>query len=231
MNKKKTLWTTLTCAALILAVAISWRWIGDPMVRFVQDPQAFRVWVEKSGPLGWLAYVGMCIVQVILAFIPGEPFEIAGGYAFGWLGGSILCILGATLGSAVSFSIVKRFGHRAAHFLASRERIQHLSFLQDEHKLHRIIFLLFFLPGTPKDILTYCAALTPMTTGRFLLIASLARIPSVISSALGGHALGTQKYLYAAIVFGVTLLISLLGLWVYKKITAHRSSRRKTPAL
>ena len=66
MNKKKTLWTVLACTALLVAVVISWRWIGDPMVRFVQDPQAFRAWVEKSGPWGWLAYVGMCMVQVIL---------------------------------------------------------------------------------------------------------------------------------------------------------------------
>ena len=227
IERKTVLRVLLIVLAVAAALAVSWKWISEPLVGFVKNPEAFQAWVSDKGVWGMAAYVGMCMLQVIIAIIPGEPFEIAGGYAFGWLGGTLLAILGATVGSAATFSFVKRFGKRAANFLSSREKVQKLAFLQDEKKLHLITFILFFLPGTPKDLLTYCAALTPMRLGEFLLISALARVPSVITSTIGGHALVRREYLFAVIVFAVTFLVSGLGLWLYNRYTARRA--KNTP--
>lgn len=75
-----------------------------------------------------------------------------------------------------------------------------------------------FIPGTPKDILTYCAGLTDMPLGTWLLISTIARIPSVVTSTIGGNALGLQDYWFALAVFGVTLALSLGGWLLYRRM-------------
>ena len=75
-------------------------------------------------------------------------------------------------------------------------------------------------PGTPKDLLTYCAGLTTLPITTWMLICSVGRIPSVITSTLGGHALSEGNYVYAAIVFGVTALLCGGGLWLYARMQA-----------
>ena len=76
----------LCIAAVIIAVAVSalvFVFVGIPVIRFISEPEKFRAWVESRGFGGKIAFVGVVILQVIVALIPGEPFEIAAGYAFG----------------------------------------------------------------------------------------------------------------------------------------------------
>ena len=52
-----------------------------------------------------------------------------------------------------------------------------------------LTFVLMTIPGTPKDLLTYFVGLTDMKLGTFLLISLVGRLPSVLSSTVGGHLL------------------------------------------
>ena len=88
--------------------------------------------------------------------------------------------------------------------------------------MYYLIFILFFIPGTPKDLLTYVAGLTQIKLFPYILITSIAKIPSVITSTIGGDAFGEKKYLYAFIVFVLTGLISIVGLIIYNKITKKK---------
>lgn len=72
------------------------------------------------------------------------------------------------------------------------------------------------MPGTPKDLLCYFAGLTDIRWGIWLLLCSVGRLPSVLTSTVGGSALGSRSYLFAALVFGGTLLLSLVGLLIYR---------------
>jgi len=194
--------------------------VGTPMLRFIQNPYAFRMWVDNHGVWGRLAFVGMMTAQVIIAFIPGEPLEIAAGYAFGFWEGTLLCLVGTFLGSLAVFLFVRNWGIRVVEVFFPRERILSLKFLQDAKKRDIITFLLFFIPGTPKDVLTYCIGLTDMPLSTWLFIGTVARIPSVATSTIGGNALGLQDYWFALLVFGITLAISFCGWIVYRKVSA-----------
>lgn len=99
---------------------------------------------------------------MIIAIVPGEPLEIGAGYAFGAVEGTLLCILGTTLSSVLIFLVVKKFGMRVVTLFVSEEKIRSFTFLQNTRRLNLIAFLLFFIPGTPKDVLTYVVGLTPM---------------------------------------------------------------------
>ena len=206
---------------ILLFLAVAW-FVGRPMVRFVQKPELFREWVDAHGIWGNLAFLGMMFLQVVVAVIPGEPLEIGAGYAFGFLEGTLLCLLGIFLGSAVVFLLVRRFGMHLVEVFFDREKIHSLKFLQQSKKRDLLIFLVMFIPGTPKDLLSYFAGLTDIKLGRWLLITTVARLPSVITSTVGGNAVGEQNYLFAVLVFAGTLVVSGLGLWIYQRISKRK---------
>ena len=208
---------------LLLFLAAAW-FIGRPMVRFVQAPELFRAWVNDHGIWGALTFLGMMFLQVVIAIIPGEPLEIGAGYAFGFWEGTALCLLGIFLGSAVVFLLVRRFGTHLVEVFFDREKIHSLKFLQESKKRDLLIFLVMFIPGTPKDLLSYFAGLTDIRLGRWLLITTVARIPSVVTSTAGGNAVGEKNYLFAVFVFAGTLVASALGLWVYRKFSSRRKN-------
>ncbi len=213
--KKKSLFLM---AGFVLVSVLAIVLIAPPMLEFFKKPEQVRAWVEEKGMVGRVAYVGMVAVQVVIALIPGEPLEIAAGYVFGTLEGTILCLLGTTIGSIIVFLFVKTWGMKAIEPFFSKEQIEKIPILNNPQKLELLTFILFFIPGTPKDILTWAAGLTPIQFHHWMLITIVARFPSIITSTIGGDALGTKEYEFAIIVFLATLAISLVGVLIYKKI-------------
>ena len=178
--------------------------------------------MDGHGIWGRLAFLGMMLLQVFVAIIPGEPLEIGAGYAFGAVEGTMLCILGAGIGSALVFFFVRRFGVKAVEVFIPREKIQSVRFLNDPKRLYPLITIAFLLPGTPKDVLCYCAGLTPIRFRHFLWISSICRLPSVVTSVLGGNALGSGNWQAAIWIFLATMAVSLIGLLIYKRISRFR---------
>ena len=224
-KRKKVLTILSIIAFLLFCAAVGW-FIGRPMVRFAQEPEQFRRWVEGYGFWGGLIYAGMVFLQVLVALIPGEPLEICGGYAFGAVKGSILCLAGAVAGSVLVFALVRRYGRAAVELFFSREKVEKLSFLHSSPKRDFLFWLIFMMPGTPKDLLCYFAGLTDLTWRKWLLICSVGRLPAIITSALGGGALGTEDYTGAVWVFAATVALSLLGAGIYR-LTIARHGKSK----
>ena len=218
-GRKKKIWFALGLLTLLAVVsAAAWEFVGAPLVGFISNPDAFRSWVEDQGWYSRLVFVGMVVFQVILAFIPGEPFEIAAGYAFGALEGTILSIAGATMGSIITFSLVRRFGMKLVRVFFSEEKINSVKFLKTSNARNMLFLVIYMIPGTPKDLLGYFAGLTDIPFPVFCLVCTLGRLPSVVTSTLGGSALGTKRYGAAILVFAFTFAISALGLMVYNAI-------------
>jgi uncharacterized membrane protein YdjX (TVP38/TMEM64 family) len=223
-KRKRLIYTACIVIFLTLSVLIC-VFVGRPFLKFISEPENFRLWVDSHGIWGWLAFVGVMILQVVVAIIPGEPLELAAGYAFGFWEGTLLCLIGSVAGGILVFLIVRRWGVKVVEIFFSTEKIQSLKFLQDERKLDILIFFLFFIPGTPKDVLTYFVGLTKIRFPTWLLISTIARIPSIVTSTISGDALGLQDYQFAIIAFGVTLVISVLGLLIYNRICSRRQQR------
>lgn len=221
-HKKIVGWISLGIFVLF-SLLIVW-FIGRPMVRFVSQPDLFRDWVNAHGIWGRLAFVGMMVLQVVVAVIPGEPLEIGAGYAFGALEGTLLCVLGAVIGSVLVFALVRTWGAKLLEVFFPLERIQSLKFLQNTRRLNLLVFIVFFIPGTPKDLLCYVVGLTKMKLSMWIAITAVARIPSIVTSTMGGDALGMGNYQFAVIVFAVTFLVSGAGVLIYNHICkAHQA--------
>ncbi len=183
---------------------------------------AFSELVKESGFFGWLIALGVQLLQIFLAFIPGEPIEILLGVLFGpWLG-TFTCLFGIFIGTLTIYFLVKRLGVKFVKRTVGDKDITKYKFLSDPTKIELTVFILFFIPGTPKDALTYIAPLAPIAGWKYLLIATFARIPSVITSTILGDSIKNGDYTLAVIVFAVTALISVAGfvlgsLYVKKK--------------
>lgn len=220
-NKKR--WSIVALAAVLVILILMWKFIGDPLIGFISDPAGFRAWVEQQGLLSRVCFVGMVIFQVIVAIIPGEPFEIAAGYAFGAVEGTILSIVGAAIGSIITFWLVRLFGMRLVRVFFSEEKINSIRFLKTSSSRNYLFLIVYMIPGTPKDLLGYFAGLTGLPFPLFCLICTLGRFPSVITSTVGGNALGTKSYGSAALVFAVTMLVSALGVFIYNRICSRHA--------
>ena len=226
LTQKQKKGIAIACIVLfvLLSAAICW-FIGKPMIKFVSEPEAFRQWIDERGIWGQAAFLGMMILQVFVAVIPGEPLEICAGYAFGMWEGTLLCLIGTVVGSTFVFLFVRKFGVKAVELFFRKEKIQSLKFLQKSAKRDFLVFFIYFIPGTPKDLLCYVVGLTDMKLSTMLLITTIARIPSVITSTIGGNALGVQDYLFAIIAFAGTLIISGIGILIYKRICAVHQNK------
>ena len=209
---------------LVLFVLVAW-YAGRPLVAFASEPERFQQWVDSQGLLAPVLFMGMVILQVVVAVIPGEPLEIAAGYAFGALEGTVLCVLGTMIGGVLVFLLVRRFGAQAVEVFFDLEKFRSLRFFQDRRRLTFWVFLVFFLPGTPKDVLCYFVGLTDMRLRTWILVSAVARIPSIITSTVGGSALGMGEYAFAAIAFLAALAISGLGLLAYRAICRFHERR------
>lgn len=218
---KKALGLLAVLVFILFSAAVGW-FIGRPMIKLVGEPEQFRDWVDGHGIWGRLIFIGMMVLQVICALIPGEPFEIGAGYAFGAIEGTALCLIGITLGCLVVFLFVRRYGVRLVEVFFSREKIDSVRFLQNTRRLELLIFIVNAIPGTPKDLLSYFVALTKIKLSTWLLIVVVSRIPSVVTSTVGGSALGMENYIFAIVTFAVTLVVSGIGVLIYNRIRRGR---------
>ena len=226
LKQKKVLSVIVILLFVGFCAAVTW-FIGRPMIRFVEEPEKFRSWVDAHGILGKICFIGMTAFQVIIAFVPGEPLEIGAGYAFGAFEGTVLTVIGTVLGSITVYFLVKRWGIRLCEVFFPREKLMNLRFLKSKKSREILSFIIFFLPGTPKDLVTYFLGLTDISFTYVLFLSGIARLPSIITSTLGGDALGGKKYAVALIVFGVTAVVSSAGIYVYNKITAKRKTKKE----
>lgn len=229
-DKHKKILSIISLIFFLLFMVVVFLFVGMPMIRFVEDPAQYRTWIDGKGLLAQLSFIGMVFFQVIIAIIPGEPLEICAGYAFGMLEGTLLCIIGIALGSAAIFLLVRTLGVKLVEVFFSVEKIRSMRFLRDARKRNTLTFAVMLIPGTPKDLISYFIGLTDMKLHEWIVISTIARIPSIVTSTLGGNALAEQNYLFAVIVFVITAAFSIVGILVYNKISRRREEKKSAKA-
>lgn len=215
-------------ALLVLLVGGLTVLLWEPLMGLVSDPMALRDYVSGAGAWGVLVFSALNILQVVLAVIPGGPFEVAAGYLFGVIPGTLLCDVTMTIGSVLVFLLVRRFGMELVELFVSPEKLESIPILHEKDKVQSILFLIFLIPGTPKDVVTYLAGLTNISLLSWVLICFAGRFPAILLTTLGGSALGNARYGIVAGVSVVFLVLYLVGMRWYRRWSA-KSKKDKTP--
>lgn len=219
-SKASVVVSILSAVFLILTAAGIWF-----MRRYLQDPAFVREKIGEHYVLGAVAMVLISAVQVIVALIPGELVEIAAGYCFGSWIGSLLCLAGIVLGSCTTILLVRYWGSRFVYAFYPKEKIDALPIIRDPAKRNVLTFILFVIPGTPKDLFTYAIGLTDMSIPLYIALTTAARFPSVILSTLSGDAVGTRDYRLAIVFFIITAAVSGVGILIYRSILKRRKQK------
>ena len=186
-----------------------------------------KAFLDRFGFLKYLMVLAVQILQVIVAFIPGEPVEILAGYMCGTVGGLIVSLLGVALGTAAIYFMVRRLGKGQIERIRRNKSYERLKFLQSTASRDGLLFLLFFIPGTPKDFLTYFSPILQIGLSRLLLIITVARIPSVLSSTYLGAHLSRGDLAFSILIFAITAAIGAIGIVINDLILDKKSGQKR----
>lgn len=209
---------------LLSALCIPWfNRLAEP-----DNQERLRAWISSLGFEGWLIFLGLQMLQVIVAFIPGEPVQLLAGVLYGTWGGLFVCLLGAVLASTLIFFTVRKAGDRLVVRLFGKNKLEEYAFLKDSERIETITFLLFLLPGMPKDLLTYLAGLTRIRPWKFLSIATLARVPALAASTLLGSSASRGNIEITLILVAVAVLAALVGVIYRERIMNLIRGHKKT---
>ena len=174
-----------------------------------QDPHQLKKVIFSYGHYAPLAYILLQITQVVIAPIPGGAIEFLGGYLFGVRDGFIYSMVGLVLGSLLAFGLARIFERIAVEKFVSEVTRKKFEYLV-EHGGVILSFILFLLPGFPKDALCYILGLTPMHLGIFLVISTLGRIPGTLMAILQGAKAFEHQYYTLGILFGGSILVIVI---------------------
>ena len=197
-------------------LVISYFCIGKELKKIIADPSAFRAWLNQFGSFDEALFILIRAVQTVVKFIPAEPLEIASGYAWGAVRGMMYCILGNMLGTAAVFVLTKHFGQKIIELFLPVRNMKTLSVFKSSKRTYSLFFLVYLIPGSPKDGLTYLAGLMSLKPLPYMLITAMRRIPSVLSSTLCGATLAEKQYGLAALLFVALCILALFGALVYR---------------
>lgn len=191
----------------------------------------FQNEIRSLGIKGCFVIIALMIIQTFLLFLPIEVVELLAGMCYGTLGGTILIYVGVILTITIVYFLVKLFGKEVIYFFVSREKIEKIEnseFWKNSKKIDIALFIAYFIPGTPKGLLTYIGALFPIKFEKFLLIIMLARFPEIISSTIVGNNILYGNWLIVFFVYLITFLISVIIYYIYTKITDKKELKNLT---
>ena len=188
---------------------------------------AFKQKVTNSGFYGLFLLFIIQVAQIFLFILPGEPIEILAGMCYGWIWGTIFIMVSSAVIASLIFILVRKIGKQFVYDFSDEEKIKKIEnnkIFQDPKKIELIIFILFLVPGTPKDLLTYLSGLLPIKLRRFVVISTIARIPSIVTSTIAGANIAAGDWKKGIILYGIIVTVVLLFLYIFNKFDKDKTT-------
>lgn len=232
MEKQKVKVFKLTMTILAIAIIVGIIIYMFPVMRELSTKEgqlAFKEKVSSSGILGLLMLFALQVAQIFLIIIPGEPIEILAGMCYGPIWGTVFIMASAGIISTIIFFLVRKYGKRFVYNFCDKEKvakIENSKLFKNPNKIEMIMFILFLLPGTPKDLLAYIAGLLPINPVKFVLISVFARFPSVISSTLAGANLAVGDWKKSIVMYLAIVLVAIIVILIANKFDKDKLAEK-----
>jgi uncharacterized membrane protein YdjX (TVP38/TMEM64 family) len=181
------------------------------LIHFFLDKKRIISFLNSLGPLAFIGFILLQVVQVVAAPIPGEVTGLLGGFLYGTVLGVILSTIGLTIGSFVAFALARAFGRPFVEKFVDKRTMKRFDYLL-HHKGAFLVFLLFLIPGFPKDYLCYILGLGHLTTIEFLVIGGTGRLFGTILLTLGGTYIRHHQYLRFSVLIGVAIIVVFIAM-------------------
>jgi uncharacterized membrane protein YdjX (TVP38/TMEM64 family) len=209
-------WVTWALPAALIVGAGLWLVLTDPpvyqfLVRLYVDKHFLKQTLRRWGVLAPAIFMGLQALQVIIAPIPGELTGILGGFLFGQWVGLVYSTIGLTVGSLVAFGIGRWFGAHYVRGLVSPETWAKMGFIVEAEGTV-LCFLVYLIPGLPKDLACYLFGLSPMPFWVFAIVSTLGRVPGTWALSAQGATVASGEYRHLLVI---TTLLAAVGLPLY----------------
>jgi uncharacterized membrane protein YdjX (TVP38/TMEM64 family) len=217
-------WLTAVVLVALLAVGGIWLWHAG-FLRELLDRERLIAALRNEGAMGPLLCMAAQFVQVVIFVIPGEITQLAAGYVFGVWRGFLYSLIGIMTGSAFNFYFARIVGRSTLDRLISHKTLDRVDHALNSAKGKSALFLLFLLPGVPKDAMCYGAGFTSMGLPEFVVITGLARTPALLASVLMGDQASRGDY-RSVILIGSVVAVVILSYFFYER---HRNRSQQNP--
>lgn len=207
---------------VVVAVIVALVW---PYIHLVFEPDGLDQLIDRvqnAGFGGVLILEAIQFLQVVVAFIPGEVVQVAAGMLYGPWWGALIILVGCIASSAVIYILVHKLGAPFVHDMVPQKYTDKFREFEQSGKFNMVIFVLFLIPGLPKDVFTYITPLSDMKLPTFLVITNLARIPGIVLSTYAADGLLEGRVFESVVMFGVLALIAVVALLVYNRFAAKK---------
>ena len=212
-------------ALMVVIMVAAWPYIIDVFSEGGVERLVARV--QNAGAAGVFMLLGMQFLQIVVAFIPGEVVQLAAGLMYGpWLG-ALFILIGCVISSAVIYQLVHKLGAPFVQGMVSTEHLERFKEFEKTGKLDIIVFVLFLIPGMPKDVFTYIVPLTDMPMGRFLALTNIGRIPGVLGSTYAAAGFAKGEIVGPLVVIGALAILAVLAIVFREKILDVLSKERR----
>ena len=208
----------LIAFGILMAVVV---WLMAPLIGDVFNEGGVDRLVERlqsAGPAGVFILLGMQFLQVVVAFIPGEVVQLAAGLMYGPILGALIILFGCLFSSAVIYQLVHMLGAPFVQGMVSTEHLEKFRTFETSGKLDAVVFILFLIPGLPKDVFTYVVPLTDMDIKRFLTLTTIGRIPGVVASTYVASAMARGDITSSVIVSVIVVAVAICAFVFREKI-------------
>ncbi|MBV0926276.1 TVP38/TMEM64 family protein [Halomicroarcula limicola] len=185
---------------------------------FIFDAQALREWISQFGVFAPLVFVLLQALQVIVAPIPGQILALVAGYLFGPVAGTVYSLAGVLLGSAVAFSLAKRFGRPLVERLLHEDVMTRFDGFVDRVGIPGLLAFVL-IPGLPDDAICFLSGLTTWRLRTFLAVIIVGRFPAYVITVYAGGELANGQVTSALVLISAVILFSVIG---YQKQDAIR---------
>lgn len=199
-----------------------------PVINNLGTPQGrakLKLLVEENWVSAFLMLLGLQIVQIVIAFIPGYVIDVAAGMMFGHFWGIVLLSIGSTIATIIIYYLGKWLGTPFIRLFVKKDFQEKYGFLKKTKRTEVIFFFIFLLPGIPKDVFVYLAPLTKIKLSRFIVITLIARIPGWILELAVGKSFMDGDFLVTIIFVIVIVVLATIGIVFRKQITEFLEKR------
>jgi len=177
---------------------------------FIFDAAELRAWIAQFGIFAPLVFVLIQALQVVVAPIPGQVVALVAGYLFGPFWGTVYSLTGVLIGSAVAFSLAKRYGRSFVEDILHEDVVNRF----DEF-VERVgapgLFAFVIIPGLPDDAICFLSGLTPLRLRTFIAVISVGRLPAYVITVYAGGELASGRFFEGIALVAVVIALSAIG--------------------
>lgn len=194
-------------------------------IYLMNNPEELKEFISSFGYYGVIVFLLFQVLQVVIFFIPGEVMQVAGGWIYGTLGASVLSIIGINIASIFVFLISRKFGRPFVEKVVAKKQLDNIEKALSSKRLNLIVFLIYFLPGIPKDSSIFVCGISKISLKDFLIYSTLGRIPALVFSCYLGSSMISQNKFIIILLVSIVAIFGLIGLfkgeYLLKKIVKN----------